>query len=243
MAMQTIGILLVAALVGYFVASYAVFAYRISVGKKLARDAQAYSRDGDFSTSILVVGDSTAVGTGGAPQESVAGRLAEHYSANVENRAVNGAQLKDVAQQLREALSESYDFVVIHAGANDVIYGSTYADMQKYASEVAAEAVKLSERVVLITSGDIGEAPIWPFPLGSIFTKRTEKAREIIKPTVEENGAAYVDLFAMDTPFARDPKRYYAPDFLHLSGDGYEVWFNAIRTTIETHWEEYASSS
>ena len=230
---------LVAALIGYLVASYGLFAYRISVGKQLAREAKAYSRDGGFNMSILVVGDSTAVGTGSTPEESVAGYLAEHFNAGVENHAVNGAQLKDATKQLDLARMSTYDFVIIHAGANDVIYGSTQDDVETYSAVVVEKAQALSERVVVISSGDIGEAPIWPFPLDRIFTKRTKAVRSIIKPTVEEKGAAYIDLLALDTPFASDPKRYYAPDLLHLSGEGYRVWFEAMREAIENKWSEY----
>lgn len=70
---------------------------------------------------LLIVGDSTAVGTGASsPASSLAGLLAEQYPRLwIDNRARDGAKFADVLQQLSGP--ERFDMVLVQAGGNDVI--------------------------------------------------------------------------------------------------------------------------
>ena len=64
-------------------------------GDRLADAAVAFERDGNaHAPRVLVVGDSTGVGTGAArPEDSIAGRLADAYpDVTIVNRARNGAK-------------------------------------------------------------------------------------------------------------------------------------------------------
>ena len=234
-------VLAVVVVFGVYVAyEYSRIAELARVGRATARDASAFQRD-TGTTSILVLGDSTAVGVGSAPEESVAGRMSAWLDAAVENRAVSGAQIVDVLEQIRGASRSRYDLVLIHAGANDVIYGTgeSYTTLAENTDALLSRAHELSDRVVMLTAGDIGEPPIWPLPVGWYLSHRTQRVRDIIKPRVEAHGGVYVDFYMFDDPFASDPQRYYAPDFLHLSGEGYRVWFEFIRENMQARWSDY----
>ena len=52
------------------------------------------------------------------------------------------------------------------------------------------------------------------------------------------DGVAYVDLYSIPDPFSSDPSRYYAPDGLHLTADGYEFWFEQVQKVIQARWPE-----
>ena len=86
-------------------------AWRISKAVELARLSEPFQqRPSDATVRLLVVGDSTAVGSGAdSPAASVAGRLAsEHARLWVENRARDGARLADVPAQLDDG-DERFD--------------------------------------------------------------------------------------------------------------------------------------
>lgn len=226
-------------LVAYGLYEYIRVAPLVSTSRDLATNAVTFERGaGNHAVRILVAGDSTAVGVGSDPEYSVAGRLAEDLNAFIENVSKSGAKMEDVVDQLARARRTSYDLLVIHAGANDVMYFSNFDEVATHTNFALEKAHTLSDKVVLLTSGDIGKAPLWPRPVGWLMTSRTKKVRGIIKPKVEGSGAEYVDLYMLPDPFADDPKRYYAPDLLHLSGDGYGVWFEHITDVVKNRWPE-----
>lgn len=238
MSFNTIGVIILVVLVVYGLYEYFRVAPLITISRELARDAVSFEQNGVSPLHILVAGDSTAVGVGAAPETSVAGRVSESLSASIENLAKTGAKTEGVPEQLSQSQRQSYDLVIIHAGANDIIGMSNLNDLSKNIDGILENAHALSDRVVFLTSGNIGKAPLWPKPFGWLLTARTERARSIIKPLVEESGAVYVDLYALPDPFKDDPQRYYAPDFLHLSGEGYGVWAAHIEDAIQKRWPE-----
>lgn len=214
------------------------FLYYVAIAKDLVRQTKSYSNSSENSSfNILVLGDSTAYGVGAAtPEETTAGRLAHMYSASVENYAVSGAQTQHMLDQMSRAQRERYDLVLVQVGANDVIYFSSIEQTGIRLEETLKELRKKSDHVVLLTAGDIGNAPLWPWPLNKIYTKRTALLREVFMKVAEKNGVAYVDIFAMPDPFEKDEEKYYAGDKLHLSGDGYELWTGFITDTIVLQW-------
>jgi lysophospholipase L1-like esterase len=44
--------------------------------------------------------------------------------------------------------------------------------------------------------------------------------------------ATFVDLFHErdNDPFLKDPDRFFAPDYLHPSNDGYGLWYDALKS-------------
>lgn len=223
---------------------YACFEF-VSIGAHvftssgIAGQAKAFESQGGTRT-MLVLGDSTAVGVGAdAPEHSVPGILAAEYNLSVENLAKSGAVAADLEAQLARAQADRYNLILIQAGANDVIrlrdLASANADMEA----VIREARKKSDRVVILTAGKIGNAPIFPWFLRSLMTARASDLRDMLKATAEAQGAAYVDLFNTPDPFAQDPRRYYARDGLHLSADGYAFWAGEVVGVIADRWPEF----
>ncbi len=220
---------------------YGVYAYQhmaplLKKGKSLSKTAVAFQTSGKDIVDMLVVGDSTAVGVGSVPQQSVPARVAQELNLSVENHAKSGATLQDVRMQLQQASQEHYELILIQAGANDVMSLARYTTVSEEARLVLEEALRLSERVVFLTAGDIGQAPIWPFPLNVMLSHRTTQVRNQIQPLAESLGVLYVDLYALPDPFGTDPTRYYAPDFLHLSADGYAVWATHVLNAVRNRW-------
>jgi hypothetical protein len=74
---------------------WAQFARYLRIGDELAAGALAYQcKAADHGASVLVIGDSLALGTGAArPEDSIAGLLARQSPhASIVNRACNGAR-------------------------------------------------------------------------------------------------------------------------------------------------------
>ncbi len=212
-------------------------ALRMGHGAALVQRSMAFSTHPPQPTfRILVAGDSTAVGTGVQhPKESVAGRLAQDLPhAEITNIGVNGLKTRAVAGRLAERPSERFDLIVLQTGGNDILRWTPLASLKEDLQRLLMEARKRSDLVVLLTSGNVGLAPLFPRPLSWFYTFRTQQVRTIFQTLAAEQDVAYVDLYKKrkDDVFLTDPKRYYASDFFHPSGDGYGVWYKRVRETL-----------
>jgi lysophospholipase L1-like esterase len=232
--MRTMILILVA-----FVCVYAMYGFlkihRASVvARDLIRDAKPYMRNGlEYTHSLLVLGDSTAVGVGSTPEKSVPRQLAEYLSASVENYAKSGAVISDIAAQRTKARNDSYDTILIQIGANDILRVSS---LSKAAAEFDAqlEAVsKISDRVIVLTAGDVGNAPVFVWPLSTIVSYRTQVLREYFIEICKKHSAIYIDIYAEPDIISTDIQKYYAPDRFHLSGEGYAYWFSLVVKQLE----------
>lgn len=232
-------LLVVAAVILY--GAYCVYVFW-SAAQKTAPLIQAtppFNReDATRSKHILVLGDSLAVGVGAPSEKTVAGRLSELFDANVENYGKSGAKTKDLAAQAAHAKKDQYDLVMIQIGANDVIQLRSLATAESNMDRALADAKTHSDHVVFLTAGNIGDAPLWPWPWGRIYKERTLDLRARFMTLAEKHDALYVDLYARGNLFASDPRRYYAHDELHLTADGYEKWFDVISEEITARWPE-----
>lgn len=189
--------------------------------------------------SILVLGDSTAVGVGAsAPSYSVAGRLSGLLNASVENHAVSGAITPDLAAQITAATRDRYDLVLVQIGANDVIKLRSLAKADAALHSALAELGKRSDRILVLTAGKIGTAPLFPWFIGPLMTHRAALLRDRFMETTKASDAAYVDLYTIQDPFNTDPARYYALDGLHLADDGYAFWYEEVKKSVEARWPE-----
>jgi lysophospholipase L1-like esterase len=205
---------------------------------KLTEEAMPFIRTGG-TRSMLVLGDSTAVGVGSAAQETVAGRLAQLLDSSAENYAKSGALTADLSGQISSATREHYDIVLVHIGANDIIRFHSVGETASELDEALVVLREKSDHVVLLTAGKVGEAPFFPQLFSWLWTRQAARLRTVFMTTAEKRGVAYVDLFSAPDPFSEDPVRYYAPDGLHLTGAGYGFWFEEVRKEIESRWPEF----
>ena len=205
-------------------------AWRIGQAVDLARQSVPLQhRPADAVLRMLIVGDSTAVGTGASsPQASVAGLLAAAYpKLHIDNRARDGATFEGVVSQL--AGSERYDLILISAGGNDVIRlrdeGEMRADIDR-ATELARER---SDRVLLMPAGNVGNAPFFVPPASWLMTRRARMLHGLVRESAERHGATYINLFkdAAQDPFVQQPG-LNAVDGLHPSDAGYRLWFDEL---------------
>lgn len=205
-------------------------AWRIGQSVELAKRSEPLQQTpGDAALRLLIVGDSTAVGTGATSgKSSLAGLMAQQYPLLlIENRARDGAKFADVALQLGG--EERFDIVLINAGGNDVIRLGGLASSQADIERVAELARKRADVVILMPAGNVGNAPFFFAPVSWLMTQRSRELNGYVKDSASRTGARYVSLFHErdDDPFVKDPG-LNAIDGLHPSDAGYRVWFSEL---------------
>lgn len=204
--------------------------WRIGQSAELARLSQPFQQSPDVVTMrLLIVGDSTGVGTGAsAAQNSVAGLLGRsHPLLLVENRASDGARFADVVAQL--AGDDRFDVVIVLAGGNDVIRLRGREALAEDIERVTALATRRAQTVVLMPSGNAGNAPFFFAPVSWLMTSRSRQLHRLVRGAATRHGAVYVNLFheRADDPFVSQPG-LNASDGLHPSDAGYRVWFTEL---------------
>lgn len=210
--------------------------WRIGKAGELARRSEPLQHTPpDATLRLLIVGDSTGVGTGASsPQASLAGLLAQAYPRlQIDNRARDGATFAGVIEQL-EAATARYDLVLVQAGGNDVIRLRKLDDVRADIERVATLARARGRRVLLMPAGNVGNAPFFFPPASWLMTSRARSLHGFVREAATRHQAAYINLFkdkAKD-PFAQQPE-LNAADGLHPSDAGYRVWFDELMTQAQ----------
>jgi lysophospholipase L1-like esterase len=199
--------------------------------------AKPFSQKREGGKRILIVGDSTAVGTGAdRPEDSIAGRLGRDFpTADIVNLGENGAYTRAVLKQLDRAGDRPYDLVILSSGGNDILHFNRLQSLRRVLSQVIDKAKQKTVKgdVIMLFYSNIGIAPIFAGPIRLLYGKRTEKVRDIFQEVAAEKRISYVDLFTKpsgrtDNPFTENPRKYYAPDLIHPSSEGYHVWYTRM---------------
>lgn len=205
-------------------------AWRIKQAVELARQSEPFQASPpNAGASLLLVGDSTAVGTGASsPASSLAGLIArEHPRLKIVNRAADGARYQDIVRQLEAAAGERFDAIVVLGGGNDVIRLTPYAPLEESVARVGTLARTQARLVVFLPSGNVGSAPFFFPPWSWLMTQRSRVLHGFVRQVATDNGALYVNLFKekQDDPFAQRPDELNARDGLHPSDAGYQLWY------------------
>jgi lysophospholipase L1-like esterase len=213
-----------------------LYASRIRFSRRIvARTVPAQSMPEGCRRTIVVAGDSTAFGVGALPAESTAGRIAAAFPhARVINVARSGARIGHVAEQLASLPIDRADLVLIHACANDVLELRSVDKVERDLLEAVANARALSEHVVLMPGHNFSVAPFFLRPISALIMRHATRIHAMVKRVTEELDVMFVDLFSdpQSEAFVREPRRYYCPDGLHPSGEGYAVWFAALLAQV-----------
>ena len=204
---------------------------RLGAAGRLTRASRPYSVTPRHAAgSLLIVGDSTALGTGASTAEaSLAGRIARRYPAlAIRTVARAGARFEAIAEQLRQA--GRHDVILIAGGANDVMRFTSRERLAGAIELTLARAASQAAKVIVVPAPNVGNAPFFPPPLSWLLSRRARALHTLVRASAAANGAAYVDLYRerAEDPFARDPQRLIAVDHLHPSDAGYAVWFDEI---------------
>ena len=211
--------------------------WRIAQSAELARRSEALQATPSApALRLLVVGDSTAVGTGAsAPTGSLAGLLAARFPRLlIENRAQDGARFADLSAQLAGA--QQFDMVLVQAGGNDVIRLRDMDAVGRDVQRVATLARQRAPLVVLMPAGNVGNAPFFFPPLSWWMTQRSRQLHAHVRASAAQAGAVYVNLFEEreNDPFARQ-RDLNAQDGLHPSDAGYRVWLDQLMQQADLH--------
>ena len=214
----------------------ALYASRIRFSKRLvAQTRAAQSSPESCRRTIVVAGDSTAFGVGALPMESTAGRIAAAFPhARVINVAKSGSRVGHVIDQLDSLEIESADLVLIHACANDVLEFRSVDNFERDLRDALARARKMSANVVLMPGHNFSVAPFFLRPISWFIARHAARLHPIIKSVTSALAIPFVDLIGSthETPFVREPRRFYCPDGLHPSGEGYAIWFAALLAQV-----------
>ena len=208
-------------------------AWRIKQGVELARLSEPFeSNPSQPVATLLIVGDSTAVGTGASsPAHSVAGLIAkDHPRWQIVNRAEDGAKFVDVVRQLQAVGEQRFDVVLVMAGGNDVIRLTGKAALEQSVTRTMQLANTRGKLVVILPSGNVGNAPFFFAPLSWLMSQRSRELHKLVRQVAANHGELYVNLYkekAQD-PFAKNPDELNAKDDLHPSDAGYQVWYSEL---------------
>lgn len=229
---------LVIILVLVIVVSVAYGLLRLVHYSKIAGDIVKHSdsyhqESADANKRILVLGDSTAVGTGVVdPSNSVAGRLGRDFpDATIVNKAQNGLKSRGLLENLDDMIDGRYDLVVIHIGANDVLRFRDLKITKQNIRKIVSRSQEQSTYTALITSGDIGEAVSIPWFARPLMSIRSKDLRNFgVNLAKELDNFVYVDLYYKDSGITDE--KFYARDMLHLSDEGYGFWHQELKAAL-----------
>jgi len=231
--MRYIVVILIGIAAGYAVFETTLLAVRVRRGLAISAASRPFEANNPGTRyPILVIGDSTGVGTGAAgPEDSVAGRIFRDYPhVGIENRAENGARMADIMGQLDDATKRDYHLILIQTGGNDILRWTDLSLLGKQTRSLLQASVARARHVIFISTGNVGLAPAFFWPLTRLYTARTRAVRSRFMAAAQGEGVTYVDLFKErhDDPFLDDPARYYAKDLLHPGSEGYRVWYEEL---------------
>jgi lysophospholipase L1-like esterase len=201
----------------------------------ISRNGCSFKKSTGLSKEVLIVGDSTAVGSGANPDKTIGGRLAEKYNVNVTNLGVSGAKTKDIINQIKSVSDRKFFLIILHAGNNDVVRLTNLKELESDVALLFDAAKSIGEKVVVFRGGNFGSIPLFPYVLRFYFGKRAREVGSIFKRIADEKGVYYVEKFmrSRDDIFLKNPHHFYCWDLLHLNDNGYAVWFDFLIQKME----------
>lgn len=203
---------------------------RLILNKQLGFSSKPYNSTTPQEKKILILGDSTAVGTGAsAPEDTIAGRLAHDFPhSQIVNLAENGGLISDLTHQIAKVKNEHFDMIIISAGGNDVWHGTWTRTVERHLENVLLEATRISDhKVIFLVYNNIALAPIWPLLIQLFLRWRSKKVYGTIYQTTHKAKVPTIDLFTTttDNPFLKNSRGLFARDGIHPNSRGYALWY------------------
>ncbi len=218
----------------WVVGSASMFLWHVHLGRQVAAVTKKFERTGSGITRILLAGDSVVFGVGASmPSASIAGLFGRDFpNASIINSGVSGAETDGLVQQLQKVQGQRFDLLVIIIGANDVVHLSDLKASLHNLDQALAIASSLSDHVVLMPEGNMGNPPLFPRLASLIFTPRSRQFRNGAMQIADKYHSVYVDVFRERSAdsWRKDIGRFYAADYFHPADAGYLDWYQAIRT-------------
>jgi lysophospholipase L1-like esterase len=184
---------------------------------------------------LLVIGDSAAAGVGVAKQkEAITGQLITNLSHrhNVNWRLVasNGYTSSDIIKELAALAPETFDYVLISIGVNDV---TSLTRSNRWTTNIKNVAKLLdtkfgAPKVLFSSLPPMQLFKAIPFPLSWWLGIRAKRLNELMRRALENNQNFSVLIF--DLPFKPE---FLAKDGIHPSEKAYSIWAQQVAKKIE----------
>lgn len=196
--------------------------------------------DGPDPLRLVVIGDSTAAGTGAATQEeALPGSLARELHARTGRgvlwRAVggNGADTREFLEaHLTDALARPADLVFVSLGANDAIHARS---ARAFARDLRTLLATLSDRLpdarILVANLPVfARFEVLPEPLRATLYRHSRNLERAAGRIVARD-ERWMITEELPPPYGPD---FFASDGFHPSPSGYADW---ARWALDDAWE------
>jgi lysophospholipase L1-like esterase len=139
--------------------------------------------------------------------------------------------------QLKRAEGKHYNLTIISSGGNDTWKMTPLASVEQNLREVISRTMTLSGKniVLIIYNNDIS-APVFPFFIRWLITRRTRIINEIYLRTAEIYGIQAVPVFL---PGETCPSNFFSHDGLHPSSEGYRIMYIRLWAALYQHRFDY----
>lgn len=192
-------------------------------------------KSSDTTTSLLVLGDSTGEGVGAnKPEDTVASLFGAYLGATyVENNAVSGAIISDLASQIERATLPRYSVILVQIGGNEII---RFRDAHAAAKELEPLLHTLKEKtdaLYVMSAGNVGGTRIFPYIVRPLYHALSQNHHRAFEAVSKKTGATYINLYDHPRvdPFVLEPERFLA-DGLHPSSEGYALCFEKVKKAV-----------
>jgi len=195
---------------------------------------------GRSTLTYVVLGDSTALGTGASHREGsyayqVAYSLASDRFVYVVNLAVDGARIADVVtQQVPQLSLLKPDVISVSVGANDAADATPYSEYRRSLDVLVRSLQESSASVVLFANTpNMFYVPSLPVLVRQWIGNRAVKQNTLLSIVLAGDSAKIrlVDLYGKGQLNAKENPAYYARDQYHPADAGYEVWARIFKDT------------
>lgn len=207
--------------------------YKLTKNKILGIKTKPFIKTGTGEKKILILGDSTAVGTGASdPADTIGGRLASDFpNAQILNVAENGGLISNLHNQITPHENQKFDLIIISAGGNDVWHFTKLSKIKKDLILIFPKLLKMSNgRIFFLIYNNIGLAPLFPKIMRGVLTRRCNAVQNTIREATDSTEIKAIELFTKNekNPFIDNPEGLFASDGIHPSSQGYKLWYNRM---------------
>ena len=232
--MQIIFIIFIFGLSLYLIFSLGYFFVCLFREIKIAKQSLPFNRDCANTSTIGIVGDSTALGVGASiPEKSLAGLLGNIYpKSTVINISANGFYLNQIADALER--QDNFDLLVICGGGIDIIYLKNINQVREDIQRLFSIADTKSNKIIFITPLNLGLSSAFPWIVKKFYLRRSKRVGKIIKDEAQKFPKIFVsNNLEIDSQNLIPPwKEISSPDRIHPNDDGYRWVFERIKSKL-----------